>query len=787
MNSVKLQLEPHYEYYAPLQDVPQEIHDALGFPPLVHQLETYNQLKSNHVVFNSFSTGTGKTLAAYLHLLDRPNDNALVIAPTNALITQHAQDLTEFKNRSGIPHNIVEVDAAKLREIKSSSNITRNQDVFYKLLNNPYEFSEALQLDITNKSKQAPIVLVTNPDLFYYALYGLVNRIDRRNLTMGMFSFFDYIVIDEFHYYDSRQFCAFLFFIAVSYSFGFFNEDDKNKKTFRRLAILTATPNNDILKYFDRLVTKGLKYNLVSPDKPYVKGEAICTLSPMEVELTLFASRNSANFAEQISTQLLQGFFEQSMTGAIISDRLVDISMLSHKLRNECAFEKVTGAVSKHDRPKILTTPLLLATPTVDIGYNFRREDKDRQNIDFLLFIAEYYDEFWQRIGRAGRVLGKNNQEFTSQVRAFIPEPEREEDWSELQQFQGQTLTHQELKNITRNFLGIKPFNSTYIASQGLSATFSSFAVMLQSLPADDVHILENALSLIQEVFAPNGKPKTLDNVWGYVSESKELNQQITSESLPKEKLLKKFLLHRGEPATNTTMDKLKDLLQNHPEAQDVFNDYLSARRTVFQAQTSFRGSGDEISTQVYDPQHFLTNTKITTTYNLMHLLRYFHLNIYEHKQDFTEESEQTVDGDLQVELIALLDKSERPVISFRLETNDDIEIFEKRYLHKFWAFQGLDIVLKVGDSIRQLETSAQQALKETYLPITLFKPSDKKFINKYLREFKVFPRDIEISFIKHGESHNYLGIVGEMGEQALTHLNRFKRWTRHVNSYEFV
>jgi CRISPR-associated endonuclease/helicase Cas3 len=784
MTSVRLNLEPHYEYYALPKDVPQKVHDALGFLPLAHQLETYKQLKNNHVVFNSFATGTGKTLAAYLHLLDRPQSHALVIAPTNALITQHAQDLAEFKVNAGIPHHIIEIDAARLRELKAYRSIWRNQEAFFRVLSNPYDFAEVLNLDIEMKAQNVPLIIVTNPDLFYYALYGLVNRIDRRNLTTAMFSLFNYIIIDEFHYYDARQFCAFLFFIVISHSLGFFEDEIAQ----RRIAILTATPNAEILEYFKQLSNRGLNYAVVSPEGDYPRGKTVRTLASMAVELTPFASRQSANLPDHISSAQLRQWLRQDMTGAVISDRLADVSVLSHKLRNHLIFEKVTGAVAKHDRPKILRSPLLLATPTVDIGYNFRREDKDRQNIDFLVFFAEYYDDFWQRIGRAGRVLGKPNQDFVSQVQALILEPTSEETWRWFRELDGKTLTHQELKGLSKELLASKPFNKAYIASEGLAATFSSFAVMLQSLPADDLYILEEALEFVQRIFAPDFKAKDMRHIQRYIAESYELDRLATDQYIPKPKLLEGFLLFREEPATKEAIQNLGVLLQAHQEARDIVNQYINARRAIHRARTSFRGSGDEIVVSVYDPQRFLTNHETVTQYDLLHLLRYFDLDVYDVPDASVKKSNLSEnDKKFQVRLNSLLEPADRPTIIFRLQASENPEMFEKWYLRKLWAFQNLEIICTVGGALRQLSPKARQALKNTFLPMTLFDLADQKYIHKYLRDFKVYPREIEVAFVKYGESRPYLGIVGDLGEQALKHLERNKRWNRHISSFDIV
>lgn len=68
---------------------------------------------------------------------------------------------------------------------------------------------------------------------------------------------------------------------------------------------------------------------------------------------------------------------------------------------------RITGPEPEAERMRATALNLILATPTVDIGYNFDKKDKQRQNVDFLICDARYGDELLQRIGRAGRVLGK--------------------------------------------------------------------------------------------------------------------------------------------------------------------------------------------------------------------------------------------------------------------------------------------------------------------------------------------------------------------------------------------
>ena len=70
--------------------------------------------------------------------------------------------------------------------------------------------------------RRQPIILVVNPDIFYYALYFRYGAHDRRNVFERFLTAFDYIVVDEFHYYDAKQLANFLFAFALFDQFGYF-------------------------------------------------------------------------------------------------------------------------------------------------------------------------------------------------------------------------------------------------------------------------------------------------------------------------------------------------------------------------------------------------------------------------------------------------------------------------------------------------------------------------------------------------------------------------------------
>ncbi len=84
-------LLPHEEKLAPAGSLPAYQPTR---PLLYHQARTYDALAARApLVMNTYPTGTGKTVAALLRLLhpEQRGRNTLLIAPTNALIWQHAE------------------------------------------------------------------------------------------------------------------------------------------------------------------------------------------------------------------------------------------------------------------------------------------------------------------------------------------------------------------------------------------------------------------------------------------------------------------------------------------------------------------------------------------------------------------------------------------------------------------------------------------------------------------------------------------------------------------------
>src|SRR6266480_2524634 len=399
---IELELMPHYEKLAdPRAEDYSCIADALGDLPLYHQWCTY-RAKEDHIVVNSYNTGTGKTKAALLRLLDLEETykkerrtkkaNVLFIAPTNELLRQHEEDIKRFITDNELSHLVLRLDAARIRELGQhhlSEKFTRQGDRLHQMLEDSR--SVLTNSDGHHIEGHHPYVLVTNPDIFYYALYSLGNPHDQKVLFRDFISNFYYIVVDEFHYYNAKQLANFLFFLTLSREWGYFTEG-------RKICLLTATPAAQVKHYLEQL---HLQIAYIEPGGEPPDLETTPALAP--VHLRLYSAESLENGLVSLASEaktIVSDWLRQQRHGAFISSALWRINQLYQEYggKHNALLGRLTGAEQTSWREQNKLAHLLMATPTVDIGYNFTRLGKKRQSIDFLFFDARSSDEFIQRL-----------------------------------------------------------------------------------------------------------------------------------------------------------------------------------------------------------------------------------------------------------------------------------------------------------------------------------------------------------------------------------------------------
>ncbi len=760
MPEITVTLNAGYEKISPTNPL------GLRLPPLYHQQRTYEALKTNDLVINTYNTGTGKTRASLLKLFDLKDENVLFIAPTNELIHQHADDIQEFVDEHGLNFVVAPVTGKHLREWKvvdAPGYHVRNPRKLYELIQNPRDYFPKL-------TRRAPLILVTNPDLFYLCFYSLYSQLDSANLFRAFLVKFNYIVIDEFHYYNAKQLANFLMFFILSMEYGYFNAG-------RKICLLSATPDGRLLTYLKKI---GLNYALISPENEPTESkdyEETQTLSALELKI------HSSKMYDALKTQpeRIRNLLDTGKEGAIISGSLRTINEIKQGLQQggiQNRLGLITGAVSTEERRDAAKAfPLVLATPTVDIGYNFKKAGKSRQNIDFVCFDALYGAEFIQRIGRAGRLLGKKDFKHPSIAHAYV-----------------QGKLHSRLQS-EKNY-GCREFAALVKDSLGEDNRFyyyiESYAVLEAIYPLYD-HLrrtseerqdrVREIFETIRQVFAPESET-TFDELmkkiqwyttyetiidakntyndyirrqwqraaWSFCRHQSWINGTLeTFQKLPKEK--EKVVL-----ATLLKNQRSKILTHAEREYQII--------RSLF----NFRGSDIGIRCGIYDPNHLFQNTAEHTEYDLFHVLSNCEFQQIPDRKTYHE---LTGDWGNHCEFFVQVHRFKNPSDGIRLDydaSGDNQETFERQHC---WGPTALkELRLKLSNGFVPLEI--QKVLSKRYITCLLSKMENRYVFNSILETKRQIAYPLSVTFAD-GTQQQYQLILGS--QAFLIHAELQGKW----------
>lgn len=489
-----LHLEAHTEPLA----APSDLGDTLnlftartGRALLWHQAQTFHALSRSSVAYNTSATGTGKTLAAQLHLLRDPSPTVtVVIAPTNALIDQHVDDWKTFCAHNGLPHYVIGLDAARLQDIHihSSGPDANNAHKLAEVLSNPQQHLHKLDKDFP--STRPPLVLVTNPDLFYWSVFFQYAR-GAQQAALAFLQGVHYLVIDELHYYSGLQLVAFFFVM------GFWNITGVLRKG-GKLCLLTATPDAEVQKLMDGLRQQGVTIEGVHPEAAPTDRERVVSLAPCTLHLLPLSDANANDQAQAID-KTLRDWVPQLDAGedfAVLLDSLNRVSRLYGVCEGWLGdrVRRITGPTPRSQRVQAQSAQVILATPTVDLGYNFlgRDPNKQRQSLDRVIFEAPSGARFWQRLGRAGRVLRVPIKDSPTTALAHIPRRVL----NALTPLDQQTLSRQALQ-AALNDLG-DAFNEWRV-----TPLLEDWAAVALSKPLSEIYALASDLNKprVEEIF----------------------------------------------------------------------------------------------------------------------------------------------------------------------------------------------------------------------------------------------------------------------------------------------
>lgn len=382
--------------YSETVETPKGIEIPDGWRLAWHQLETFKALQDPDidVVFNTAMTGDGKSLAAYLGVL-QGNTEAIALYPTNELARDQENQIRQYVENFQ-PRNeprIARLNSAELELYAENEGIKKSAAI------------------ATHGSQRE--ILITNPDIFHYLHRGayLMPKDSPDKLWGRIDKDFDLFIFDEFHVFSAPQIASVLNTILL------IKRTNRKEKKF---LFLSATPDEDLIERLDKAK---LRYKLIDPkaSSKYQFPDTEARLQELEKDqwrlvtraITLhFVPLESSNKASETwlkdnLTLILQHFLEHRGTkGAIILNSIASVKRLTPLFAEAFAKHGLTvgentGLSSKTVKERSLACDLVLGTSTIDVGVDFK--------INFLIFESADSGSFIQRLGRLGRHQGYVN------------------------------------------------------------------------------------------------------------------------------------------------------------------------------------------------------------------------------------------------------------------------------------------------------------------------------------------------------------------------------------------
>lgn len=757
--------------------------------PLYHQWLTYNA--ESPLIINAFNTGTGKTKAAFLRLLkrtreknfslDSSEDNVLLIAPTNELLAQHARDAEKFCNDNELPYRVLSMSRATLDEIQYKPDFSEGQlrrgAALHAIMEDPRRTDH-------DSSKMATLFVV-NPDIFYYAFYFLYNRNDRIPLFQDILALCNYIIIDEFHYYNPKQLANFLFFMRLSKELGYVDSNTK-----RQFCLLTATPSQKVDEYLTRLsfpIDRIDPATVVPPAEPEMTRK-VRALAPVHLEIYSVDELKQDNQGEaeglialvdQKKPDLIN-WIRVGEDGAILSSSLWRIEQVYNRLRSHPALTehlgRITGPEQREGRKEATHKSLILATPTVDIGYNFEKGEKCRQNIDFLLFDARSSDEFIQRLGRAGRVLGKEQQDIPSRVYAVV-DPEF---YKALQPYNGQVLSRSALRQLVLDTLPPRNDLYAYIESGAIAEAFLPIYRLRQMEETAQEARIQALFESVRQLFNEDAtvKYEYLRNKIHVFLDRETCYSTFEINASEKLALVERLILKR-ERHPAKWLDAIEARLKDEQErrkhsnpwtkAEDVVEWLLKDIRCYFvdKARFSFREYFQPPLALISDPRCLHTSRTVSFD-DVLRVVSFYKAKYFETREKWEQQVQMTAPEKAREAVVfCLLQELREPGaklrIGLKLDVGDKLRPqWEEIFAYQLTALFGLEVTaLGVNHG---LTPEIQHLLSERFIPALVVAKKSRAAIEIWSLQKKAqfIPYNLQVTFADD-EVVDYWAVLGTM------------------------
>ncbi|MGL5875484.1 MAG: type I-D CRISPR-associated helicase Cas3', partial [Xenococcaceae cyanobacterium] len=238
MSEYRIYLKPVYSQLA--KDIPDDVKLPANWKLSWHQAETLKALRDRNVdvVFNTAMTGDGKSLAAYLEVLQGNLEFAAIgLYPTNELARDQEMQVRDY---------------IKLFKLSENFRIARLSGEELEIYAETEKLKKADAIATRTSQRE---ILLTNPDIFHYLHRGayLIPKKENSDKLWGKIDEnFELFIFDEFHIFSAPQIASVInTLLLMRYT---------NRR--KKFLFLSATPNDELLQ---RLRDAGFNCQQIDP------------------------------------------------------------------------------------------------------------------------------------------------------------------------------------------------------------------------------------------------------------------------------------------------------------------------------------------------------------------------------------------------------------------------------------------------------------------------------------------------------------------------------------------